>query len=39
LGLIVVGEGQPYRRSEIAKALEVPVITTIAYDPQTAAHL
>jgi hypothetical protein len=39
LGLIVVGEGQPYRRNEIAKALEVPVITTIATDRQTAAHL
>jgi hypothetical protein len=39
LGLIVVGEGQPYRRSEIAKALEVPVITTIAHDRQTASHL
>jgi hypothetical protein len=39
LGLIVVGEGQPYQRSEIAKALEVPVITTIAHDRQTAAHL
>jgi hypothetical protein len=39
LGLIVVGEGQPYRSSEIAKALEVPVITSIAHDRQTAAHL
>ncbi len=33
LGLIVVGEGQPYRRGEIAKALDVPVITSIARDP------
>ena len=39
LGLIVVGEGQPYRRGEIAKALEVPVITSIAHDRQSAAHL
>jgi hypothetical protein len=39
LGLIVVGEGQPYRRAEIAKALEVPVITSIAYDRQSAVHL
>ena len=39
LGLIVVDEGQPYRRGEIAKALEVPVITSIAYDRQSAAHL
>jgi hypothetical protein len=39
LGLIVVGEGQPYRRTEITKALEVPVITSIAHDPKTAVHL
>jgi hypothetical protein len=39
LGLIVVGAGQPYRSGEIAKALDVPVITTIAKDRQTAAHL
>jgi hypothetical protein len=39
LGLIVVGEGQPYRSNEIAKALELPVITSIAHDRQTAAHL
>jgi hypothetical protein len=39
LGLIVVGEGQPYRRGEIARALEVPVITSIAYDRQSAGHL
>src|SRR5215211_1722448 len=39
LGLIVVGEGQPYRRGEIAKALDVPVIASIAYDRQAAAHL
>jgi hypothetical protein len=38
LGLIVVGEGQPYRRTEITKALEVPVITSIAHDPKAAAH-
>ena len=39
LGLIVVGEGQPYGRVEIARALEVPVITSIAHDRQSAAHL
>ncbi|HEY6813657.1 MAG TPA: hypothetical protein VI074_13315 [Propionibacteriaceae bacterium] len=39
LGLIVVGEGKPYRSSEIAKALDVPVITSIADDGHTAAHL
>jgi hypothetical protein len=37
-GLIVVGEGQPYRSSEIAKALEVPVVTSIAHDRSAAAH-
>ena len=39
IGLIVVGENQPYRRGEIARALDVPVITSIAYDRQSAAHL
>jgi hypothetical protein len=39
LGLIVVAEGQPYQSGEIAKALDVPLITSIAHDRQTAAHL
>jgi hypothetical protein len=39
LGLIVVGEGEPYGRAEIAKALDVPVVTSIAYDPKAAVHL
>jgi hypothetical protein len=39
LGLIVVGEGKPYGRTEIAKALDVPVTTSIAYDPKAAAYL
>jgi hypothetical protein len=39
LGLIIVGEGKPYRSSEIAKALDVPVITSIADDGHPAAHL
>jgi len=39
LGLIVVGEGQPYGSREITKALDTPVIASIAHDPQTAAHL
>jgi hypothetical protein len=39
LGLIVVGEGQPYGRAEIAKALDLQVIASIAYDPKAAAHL
>jgi hypothetical protein len=39
IGLIVVGENQPYRRGEIARALDIPVITSIAHDRQAAAHL
>jgi hypothetical protein len=39
LGLIIVGEGKPYQSSEIAKALGAPVITSIADDGHTAAHL
>jgi hypothetical protein len=39
IGLIVVGENQPYRRGEIARALDVQVITSIAHDRQSAAHL
>jgi hypothetical protein len=39
LGLIIVGEGQPYQRGEIARALGVSVITSIAHDRQSAAHL
>ena len=38
-GLVVVGEGQPYAGGEISKALGVPVVTTVARDPQAAAHL
>ena len=38
-GLVVVGEGQPYGRSEIGKALGVPVVADVARDPQAAAHL
>jgi hypothetical protein len=39
LGLIVVGEGQPYRPGEIAKALDVPVLASVADDPKAALHL
>jgi hypothetical protein len=38
-GLVVVGEGHPYGRGEISKALGVPVIADIARDPHAAAHL
>ena len=36
---MVVGEGHPYGRGEISKALGVPVIADIARDPQAAVHL
>lgn len=36
-GLLVVGEGQPYGKREIAKALGLPVVATIADDPVGAA--
>jgi hypothetical protein len=39
LGLIIVGEGKPYQSGEIAKALDAPVITSIADDGHAAAHL
>jgi MinD-like ATPase involved in chromosome partitioning or flagellar assembly len=39
LGLIVVREGQPYGRGEIAKALQIPVLSTIVDDPKVASHL
>ena len=38
-GLIVVGEGQPYGRGEISKALGVPVVAGVARDTQAAAYL
>jgi hypothetical protein len=38
-GLIVIGPGQPYTAAEIGRALDAPVITTIAHDPQAAASL
>lgn len=39
LGLVLVGEGQPYGRTEITKALGTPVVTSVAADPVSAAHL
>lgn len=38
-GLILVGEGDPYRRQEISKALSMPVLATLPYDPTPARHL
>jgi len=39
LGLLLVGEGRPYGRSEITKALGVPVLGAVADDPASAGHL
>ena len=39
LGLLLVGEGQPYGRSEVANALNVPVVASVSDDPLTASHL
>lgn len=36
-GVIVVGEGDPYRGAEIVKALGMPVRSTLAHDPESAA--
>jgi hypothetical protein len=39
VGLIVVGEGEPYGKQEIAKALGLPVTASVANDPAAARHL
>ena len=39
LGLILVGESNPYSRAEISKALGVPVLGVMAHDQRSAAHL
>lgn len=36
-GLLVVGEGQPYRAGEVTKVLGVPVVATLADDLESAA--
>lgn len=33
LGLLVIGEGQPYSARELAAAVDVPVVASIAWDP------
>jgi len=38
-GLVVVGEGEPYGKQEISKALRLPVVATVAHDPASAQHL
>ena len=39
LGLIIVGESEPYSRSEITKALNVSALGVVANDHRAAAHL
>ena len=39
VSLIVVGEGEPYGKQEIAKALGLPVTASVANDPAAARHL
>jgi hypothetical protein len=39
LGLILVGEFEPYSRAEIGKALGTPVLGVAAHDERSAAHL
>lgn len=36
-GVVVVGEGQPYRSHEVARVLKLPVVTALADDPASAA--
>jgi hypothetical protein len=36
-GLLLVGEGQPYRGTEVAKVLGMPVVADLADDPEAAA--
>lgn len=38
-GLVLVGEGDPYGRREVAQALGVGVHAVVAHDPTGAAHL
>jgi len=36
LGALMVGEGAPFRPAEAAKVLQMPVVATLAWDPDTA---
>jgi hypothetical protein len=39
LGVLLVGEGRPYRAREVAKVLGVPVTASVAWDPAVAGVL
>ena len=39
LGVVLVGEGQPFTAREVARVLQIPVVTTVAWDPESAAVL
>ena len=39
LGVVLVGEGRPFRAREVASVLQLPVVTSIAWDPSSAAVL
>ncbi|MBA8793600.1 hypothetical protein FHX74_001205 [Friedmanniella endophytica] len=38
-GVVVIGEGRPYRSAEIAALLGLPVLSTVPDDPESAAAL
>lgn len=39
LGVLLVGEGAPFRAREVSRVLQMPVVTTLAWDPGSAAVL
>ena len=39
LGVVLVGEGRPFRAREVASVLQLPVVTTLAWDPDSAQVL
>ncbi|MFW6204458.1 MAG: hypothetical protein ACOC96_05755 [Actinomycetota bacterium] len=39
LGLLLVGEGRPYRAAEVAKAVGLPVVATVSHDEPNAQVL
>lgn len=39
LGVLLVGEGAPFRAREVSRVLSVPVVAQVAWDPENAAVL